>query len=95
MSRKTTGPRNVGVMGRWSIFRDKANGKRVQGVLTKHGGEFFEQSRERLMGLYKLVMGREPASVSDADTIEFLAMGEHETTKYLRKQLRIEKESER
>lgn len=93
--RRTTGPVKAGVMGRWSIFRDKSNGQRVQGVLTKSGGKAFEQSREKLAAVYKLVMHREPSTVSDADTIEFLSLGEHETVKYLRKQLAIEKEAER
>lgn len=90
--RKTTGPRKKGVMGRWSIFRPKVNDKehRVQGILTEVGREQFETGRARLAQLYKAIMGRDAVTVSDADTIEFLARGELATVKYLRKAKREE-----
>jgi hypothetical protein len=84
MARKTTGPVLSGVMGRWSIFRDKTHGKRVQGVLTKDGGHEFEMNRARLTLLYREILNRQPATVSDADVIEFLARGEDKTRRYLK-----------
>src|SRR5262245_16680351 len=84
--RKTTGPRRRGVMGRWSIFRDKIKDTdhRVQGILSRVGRKSFESQREALKRLYRAVLQREPVTVSDADTIEFLARGELETRRYLR-----------
>lgn len=88
--RKTTGPTKHGVMGRWSIFRDKTNGTRVQGVLTAEGAIDFEMHREALRLLYRDIMRREPSSVSDADTIEFIARGTMKTARHLRAQARLE-----
>jgi hypothetical protein len=90
--RKTTGPRKKGVMGRWSIFRPKVNDTkhRVQGILTDDGQRWFEAGRAQLGDLYKSIMGRPAAQVSDADTIEFLARGELGTVRYLRKAKREE-----
>lgn len=73
-----------GVMGRRSIWRDKEDGYRVQGVLTTEGGKEFEMNRSRLMLLYREILGRLPATVSDADVIEFLARGEDKTRRYLK-----------
>lgn len=83
--RKTKGPRRSGVMGRGSIFRDKVKDAdhRVQGILTRPGLSHFEQQRKALAALYKAVMEREPVTVSDADTIEYLARGQLETRRYL------------
>jgi hypothetical protein len=85
--RKTTGARLRGVMGRWSVFRDKVNDTehRVQGILSDIGRQSFERQREALARLYKAVMHRDPTTVSDADTIEFLARGELDTRAYLKK----------
>jgi hypothetical protein len=85
MSRKTTGPRRRGVMGRWSIFRDKVKDAehRVQGILSDSGRRSFEEQRKALGALYKAVMERSATTVSDADTIEYLARGQLETRKYL------------
>lgn len=69
--------------GRASIFRGKADGVRVQGILTKKGGEAFERSRRDLEKLHKQVTKRTPATVSDADVIEYLALGEDATIAYL------------
>lgn len=84
--RKTTGPRRRGVMGRWSIFRDKVKDvdHRVQGILSDIGRSSFERQREQLGRLYQAVMGRAATTVSDADTIEFLARGELDTRHYLK-----------
>jgi hypothetical protein len=79
-------------MGRWSIFRPKVQGSdhRVQGILTAVGREAFEHARARLTKFYRQIMDRDPAAVSDADTIEFLGRGELETVKYLRAMKRDE-----
>jgi hypothetical protein len=69
--------------GRVSIFRDKADGVRVQGVLTKKGGKAFERRRAELAKLHYHMMGVRPTVISDADVIEFLARGEWETRGYL------------
>lgn len=67
--------------GRASLFRGKQGGMRVQGNLTKIGGQCFEQARGRLKKLYRSVIGTNPKTVSDADTIEYLARGEDDTRK--------------
>ncbi len=72
-------------IGRASIFRGKEDGVRVQGILTKHGGRMFEQRRRELADLHRRVTKRVPTVVSDADVIEFLAIGEDATTVYLEK----------
>lgn len=69
--------------GRASIFRGKADGVRVQGILTKRGGRAFEQTRRSLAKLYRDVRGAAPNVVSDADVIEYLAIGEGATREYL------------
>lgn len=68
-------------MGRDSIFRDKEDGARVQGIITKIGKTAFEDARVKLA----LLAHRPPDRVSDADTIEYLARGERETKKYLQR----------
>lgn len=73
-------------MGRHSIFRGKEDGYRVQAIITKVGGTKFEQARAQLTLLYGRVVGVNPASVSDADVVEFLARGAEDTERYLRKQ---------
>lgn len=70
--------------GRESIFRGKANGVRIQGVLTKAGGVAFEQSRKALGKVYELETGRKPPRISDAEVVEYLARGEAETAKAIR-----------
>lgn len=70
-------------MGRASIFRGKAKGVRVQGILTQHGGRAFEQTRRSLAKLYRDVTGRPAKGVSDADVIEYMAIGEERTVEYL------------
>mgnify|MGYP001569180636 CR=1 FL=1 len=67
-------------MGRLSIFRDKAGGDRVQGVITKVGSAAFEAARKRL----GVLVGRPGAVVSDGDTVEFLSRGEANTLTYLK-----------
>lgn len=71
-------------MGRESIFRGKVPDNRVQGQLTPKGQQAFDVAREQLLRLYHSVMGHKPSTVSDADTIEFLARGPAETRVYLR-----------
>lgn len=71
--------------GRASIFRGKADGIRVQGLLTRTGGLAFEQCRRELAGLYESVTGQPPSGVSDADVIEYLARGIPATRAYLQR----------
>lgn len=70
-------------MARVGIFRDKDAEYRVQGILSKRGYQAFEWARQQLQALYRSVMGVAPTVVSDADTIEFMARGEQDTTRYL------------
>jgi len=95
--KKTTGPTKAGVMGRWSIFRGKVNDSdhRVQGFLTKLGRIRVEQAREELARLYEVVMGRTASAVSDADTIEYLALGRRDTTSYLKALKKEERQTEK
>lgn len=71
--------------GRRSIFGDKDDGTRVQGMLTKKGGQAFEWKRQELAALYERVVGRKPGTISDGDTIEFISRGEAEATRLLEK----------
>jgi hypothetical protein len=73
-------------IGRASIFRGKENGVRVQGVLTKTGGQAFERKRVELARLYRQVKKRKPKVVSDADVIEYMALGEEATAVYLERE---------
>ena len=66
-------------MGRRAIFRGKENGVRVQAIITKNGGRWFEEARKRLAKL----VGAQAADVSDADTVEYLARGDENTRLYL------------
>jgi hypothetical protein len=75
--------------GRASMFRGKAHGLRVQGLLTKAGGVEFERARKDLERIYVEVTGQthstrtgEKIRASDADVIEFLARGEVNTRRY-------------
>lgn len=70
--------------GRASIFRGKDNGVRIQGLLTKSGGEAFERRRRELNKLVQEIRGEAPAVVSDADVIEYLALGTDGTIAVLR-----------
>lgn len=62
------------------MFRDKASGTRVQGVLTADGYSAFEDARFRL----SKIAGRHVDECSDADVIEFLARGDRATRDYLK-----------
>jgi hypothetical protein len=73
-------------MGRASVFRGKDGGVRVQGILTRKGGKYFEQRRKQLERLYREVLGHAPTTVSDADVIEFLALGDENTRAYLQRE---------
>lgn len=66
--------------GRSAIFRGKVNGRRLQGVITPVGAIAFEAARKKLGKLADV----EKENVSDADTIEFLAIGETATKEYLK-----------
>lgn len=66
-------------LGRPCIFGDKSDGARIQGVLTKRGGQEFEWLRQELAALYKRIVGREAAAISDADVVEWQIRGEQET----------------
>lgn len=65
--------------GREAVFRGKVEGYRVQGVLTKKGGQAFEAERKKLAAFYSEVTGKVLETVSDADVIEFMARGKMET----------------
>ena len=65
--------------GRASIFRDKAGGSRVAGIITKHAATLFEVHRRALARLAK----RPVEKVSDADVIESLCVGPEETRRAL------------
>lgn len=67
--------------GRLSIFAK--DGPKVQGIISVPGGHKFERARKRLAEL----AGWQDRTVSDADTIEFLARGEADTVAYLRKRV--------
>ena len=71
-------------LGRPCIWGDKADGQRVQGIITKRGGQEFEWLRQELGLLYKRVMGRDAAAISDADVCEFAVRGEAEAIKALK-----------
>lgn len=70
-------------LGRPCIFGDKAGGQRVQGIITKRAGQEFEWLRQELAALYKRIVGREAAAISDADVIEWQTRGERDTIKAL------------
>lgn len=71
--------RRNGNLGRQSVFRGKLGGQRIQGIITKRGGECFEGARRELAQLVR----REPPQISDGDVIEFLARGKGNTRDYL------------
>lgn len=74
--------------GRASIFRGKEHGVRVQGIITKTGGQKFESERKALATLYEAILGRAPTGVSDADVIEYMARGGVDTRRYLERGLK-------
>jgi len=61
--------------GRASIFRGKAGGQRVAGIITEPAGRLFERRRARLAGMAKRDLGQ----VSDADVIESMLVGDEAT----------------
>lgn len=73
-------------MGRPSIFRGKQGGRYVQAIITKTGGIEFQRARLRLGKLVRLVRGVMPATISDADVVEYLARGDENTRAYLEAQ---------
>jgi len=64
--------------GRPCVFRNKDGGARVQGFITKVGARQFQAARARLAKLAPHV--KHP---SDADVIEYLAIGEDATRAYI------------
>lgn len=64
--------------GRVSIF--EKDGRKYQGIVSAAAGVKFEAARKRLAEL----AGWADRTVSDADTLEFLARGEADTIKYLK-----------
>jgi len=75
-------------MGRPAVFRDKVKDvkHRVVGFLSSTGRTSFERERKRLGMMYQEITGRE-ISISDADTIEYLARGSDATRLYLERQV--------
>ncbi len=71
-------------LGRPCIWGDKTDGQRVQAVITKTGGQEFEWLRQELGTLYKNIMGREAAAISDADVVEFSIRGKLEAVKAIK-----------
>ena len=65
-------------MARPTIF-EGGKSYRIQGDLTKEGGQAFERARKMLAAL----VGWKPSRVSDADTAEFLWRGYASTLEYL------------
>ncbi len=68
-----------------NVFKGKATERKVQGIMTELGWRRFEVARRQLGAIYMSVVGRELARVSDGDVVEFLARGEDETRRYLRR----------
>jgi hypothetical protein len=71
-------------MPRVSCFGNKDGGARVQGDLSPAGSAAFERARSRVSAYLRRVTGR-AWSVSDGDTIEFLARGEVAAQKAIEK----------
>lgn len=65
-------------MGRPSVFRNKAGGAKVGGLVTKAGSAKFERARRDLAELAPWVK-----NPSDADVIEYLARGKADTEAYI------------
>lgn len=66
-------------MGRPCVFRDKENGQHVHGLIRKVGAQAFERARAELAKLAPHVK-----NPSDADVIEYLAIGKAATKAYIR-----------
>lgn len=75
-----THPKRSTRIGHPSIFRNKKQGRRYQGIVTKVGSQKFEAARSRLGELAQ----RPVKWVSDADVFEFLARGEADTIEYIK-----------
>lgn len=71
-------------MGRPSLFaRDPETKRRVQGYLSEDAARKFDAARARLAAIARQETGQS-WTVSDAETLEFLARGEKDTRRYLR-----------
>lgn len=75
----------MALRGRFSIFGDKSTGRDIHGIISYMGAIAFKRAEKRLSAVYEDVMGRKPASVSEADVVEYLARGEAETRLALNK----------
>jgi len=64
--------------------KDKSGKLMIHAILTKVGRAAFEKARDALRALYLREMGHDPALVSDADTIEFMARGVRASETYLK-----------
>jgi hypothetical protein len=69
--------------GRLSIF--PKDGPKVQGFLSTEGARLFERARHELT----ILAGWQGRTVSDADTIEFLARGQQNTLTYLQRRSKM------
>jgi len=79
--------KSKGKAGRTSMFGDKAEGLRIQGVLSRAGGVVFEHARIDLARIYEDATGTPwKSKVSDADVVEFLALGDELAEAYFRQQ---------
>jgi hypothetical protein len=68
-----------GNMGRPSVFRNKAGGRRLQALVTRQALQFFERHRKTLAQL----TDRDPRSLTDADVVEYALRGEANTRDYI------------
>ena len=57
------------------MFGSKVDGVRVQGVLTRAGWDAFERMRGDCARFFERVTGRSFEHPSDAEVIEFMALG--------------------
>lgn len=73
-----TKAKNGARMGRPCVFRDKENGQNIHGRIRKVGAVEFEKARARLAKLAPHVK-----NPSDADVIEYLAIGDTATRAYI------------
>ena len=62
-------------MASFTMFPGKLHSTRFQGILTARGSAAFEDARAALRRLYMECVRKVPPSVSDADTVEYLALG--------------------
>lgn len=66
--------------GRPSLFRNKDRHHRRTGYLSEYGHQRFEAAKRRIAVIVKWPV----ASITDSDTVEFLARGEAASVAYWR-----------